>query len=266
VTPTQPQANEGAQKAREWRTRLGLGLSGPVPDVLHAVEVLAGVAVSVLELPGGVSGAYTMQEDQGFAFLNSSEPAVRQRFTLAHELGHHAFADGATIDTEDAVFGSSISPVERRARTFAAEFLVPLRAVSAWMETRDAAEVSLRTVVELACCFRVSAETALIRLRLARCLESDRVHQQLHEAVRRCEHLRLQQRLGIEEPADSLTQIKQRGGSRPPARMWEYALSGYEQGLLSVDRMAAALFSTPGAVQGVIDELGIEQAPGDPDY
>ena len=63
---------------------------------------------------------------------------MRQRFTLAHELGHHAFADGAIIDTADAVFGSTLSPVERRARTFAAQFLIPLRAVSAWMEARRA--------------------------------------------------------------------------------------------------------------------------------
>ena len=266
MTTTLPQANEGAQKARECRTRLGVGLTAPVPDLLQAVEVVAGVAVSVLELPHGVSGAYTMHENQGFAFLNRQEPVVRQRFTLAHELAHHMFADGATIDTEDAVFGSAASPVERRARTFAAEFLIPLRAVSAWMESRAADQATLRMVVELACAFRVSAEVALIRLGLAHCVESGRAYQQLQEAVHRGDHLRLQRRLGAEEPADALTQIKERGASRPPARMWEYALAGYEQGLLTVDRMAGALFTTPQAVQARIDELGIEQAPSDPDF
>ena len=65
MTSTPLQANEGAQKAREWRTRLGLGLTGPVPDLLQAVEVVAGLAVTVLELPGGVSGAYTVQDGSG---------------------------------------------------------------------------------------------------------------------------------------------------------------------------------------------------------
>ena len=81
----------------------------------------------------------------------------------------------------------------------------------------------------------MSAETALIRLELARCTESDRASVKLHEAIRKGEHLRLQRRLATEEPADALTQVKERGGSRPPARMWEFALSGYEQGLLTVD-------------------------------
>ena len=267
MTRSQYQVNEDAQKAREYRTHVGLDLSGPVPDLLQVVEGMAGVAVSVLNLPPGVSGAYTIQEGQGFAFLNLADRVVRQRFTLAHELAHHVFGDGAIVDSENAVFGSPSSPIERRARTFAAEFLVPLRAVTAWMDARGTGEVTLRVVVELASYFRVSAETALIRLGLAQCIQSDgSSYQGLREAVRQGEHSRLARRLDIEESPDALAQIKERGLPLPPAKMWEFAVSGYEQGLLTVDRIAGAVFRTPETIQAVFDELGIEQAPSEPDF
>jgi Zn-dependent peptidase ImmA (M78 family) len=267
VTGVQYHVNEGAQRARDYRTHVGLDLSGPVPDLLRVVEDVAGVAVSVLSLPRGVSGAYTIQEGQGFAFLSLGEAVVRQRFTLAHELAHHVFEDGGVIDSEEAVFGSPSSPAERRARTFAAEFLVPLRAVTAWIDARGASDVTLRLVVELASSFRVSAETALIRLSLAQCLQSgSTLYQGLREAIHQGEHIGLARRLAIEELPDSLAQIKEKETPRAPLKMWQFAVSGYEQGLLTVDRIADALFATPEAIQNLFDELGIKRAESEPDF
>lgn len=101
---------------------------------------------------------------------------------------------------------------------------------------------------------------------MAQCIQSDSARQQLEEAVRQGEHLQLQRRLGIDEPPDMLAQVKTRGEPRPPAKLWELAVSGYEQGLLTVDRIAGAMFRTPQAIQDKFDELGIEQAPDEPDF
>ena len=257
--------NVAAQKARDYRTHIGLDATGPVPDLLRVVEDVAGVAVSVIDLPNGVSGAYTFEEGLGFAFVNLKEPVVRQRFTLAHELAHHAFEDRGVVDSERAVFGEPTNANERRAQTFSAEFLVPLRAVSAWVEARAASDVTLRLVVELASYFRVSAKVALVRLHLAR-LVSEAQESELSNAINRGEHLTLAKRVGIEEAPDSLSEIKSRGRPRTPARMWEYAVGGYEQGLLSVERIAQAVHSTPEEVQALLDELGVTPREDEPDY
>ncbi len=267
VTSDRYAVNEAAQKAREYRTHVGLDLSGPIPDLLRVVEDVASVAVTVIELPDGISGAYTMQEGQGFAFVNLRDPVVRQRFTLAHELAHHVFEDVGIIDSAETVFGSPSSPAERRARTFAAEFLVPLQAVGAWLDARGASQVTLRLVVELASYFRVSAETALIRLHLAQRIGPDEgLFESLREAIHRGENTTLERRLGIVESADALAQIKKEGRPRTPIKMWEYAVSGYEQGLLTVERIAQATFRTPEIIQQLLDECGIQQPESEPDF
>ncbi len=228
---------------------------------------MGGLAVSVIDLPDGVSGAYTFEEGQGFVFVNLRDAVVRQRFTLAHELAHHLFEDGAVVDDEEAVFGASSRPVERRARTFAAEFLVPLRAVEAWFTARGADTVTLQLVVELATYFRVSAKTALIRLGLARLIEPDGdAYEWLEGSIERGEHKQLEKRLGIEETPDSLSEIRVHNQPRPPRKMWEYAVAGYEQGLLTVPRIAQATFTTSERVQELFDDAGIIQTESEPDF
>jgi Zn-dependent peptidase ImmA (M78 family) len=259
--------NEDAEQARQYRVRVGLDLRGPIPDLLHVAEDVAEVAVSVIDLPEGVSGAYTYEEGQGFAFVNVNDSVVRQRFTLAHELAHHVYKDAAIIDPESNVFGSPKSPRERRANTFAAEFLIPLQAVNAWMEARGASNVDLRLVVELASFFRVSAKAALIRLQLARFIDAaGPLGKVLDASVESGEHTRLSRRLGIEEAPDALSEIKKRDVPRVPAKMWEYAVVGYERGLLTVERIAEAVYKTPADVKAELDDLGIAPPPDDPDY
>lgn len=64
------------------------------------------------------------------------------------------YKDTAVIDLESNVFGSPREPRERRANVLAAEFLVPIQAVTAWMEARALPPVNLRLVVEMASFFR----------------------------------------------------------------------------------------------------------------
>ena len=123
----------------------------------------------------------------------------------------------------------------------------------------------MRLVVELASYFRVSAKVALIRLQLAR-LVSESQAKELCDAVDRGEHSILAKRVGIEEAPDSLSEIKARGQYRAPARMWEYAVGGYEQGLLSAGRIAQAVHRTPEHVQALLDELGVLPPANEPDY
>jgi Zn-dependent peptidase ImmA (M78 family) len=58
--------------------------------------------------------------------VNANDVRMRQRFTIAHEIGHHALGHGeGKRDTIDEFSLSNTSPVERAANQFAAELLMP---------------------------------------------------------------------------------------------------------------------------------------------
>ena len=77
-------SNRGAKRAREARAALGLE-AGALPCLLRTVEA-AGYAVVVAALPDGVAGACL--PGGAVLWVNGTHSLPRQRFTLAHELGH----------------------------------------------------------------------------------------------------------------------------------------------------------------------------------
>src|SRR6266849_50373 len=81
-------------------------------------------------------------------------PTVRARFTLAHEYGHHVLQHGLSIDKVINISGKQ-PPKEVEANFFAAEFLLPLEALDAWLRERDYPDANLNGVVELARAFWV---------------------------------------------------------------------------------------------------------------
>lgn len=72
------------------------------------------------------SGHYQRNGGSPRILYNSSEPPVRQRFTVAHEIGHHVNGDvDAPRDTSKQFSSSSWDPVEAAANKFAAALLMP---------------------------------------------------------------------------------------------------------------------------------------------
>jgi len=72
------------------------------------------------------SGHYQRNSGNPRIIYNSSEPPVRQRFTVAHEIGHHVNGDiDAPRDTSKQFSSSSWDPVEAAANRFAAALLMP---------------------------------------------------------------------------------------------------------------------------------------------
>lgn len=69
------------------------------------------------------SGWYKPQERT--IYFNPTEPLVRQRFTVAHELGHHFFNHGERPRDSAPQFSAYADPVEAQANRFAAELLMP---------------------------------------------------------------------------------------------------------------------------------------------
>jgi len=85
----------------------------------------------------GVSGVIVKNENDEHPriYLNSRDAPVRQRFTAAHEIGHHfsrTYEDGSKygfVDSRDDLASSGKDPNERWANQFAAELLMPAFAV-----------------------------------------------------------------------------------------------------------------------------------------
>jgi len=58
----------------------------PIP--VEEIAVNLGLDVVPYDLGNGVSGALIIENHKGFIGYNPTHPRVRQRFTIAHELGH----------------------------------------------------------------------------------------------------------------------------------------------------------------------------------
>lgn len=93
------------------------------------------------------------KDDGAIIFVEDSEPSVRKKFTIAHEIGHFLLHDGARNRLDTINYDDDESEDETEANYFAASLLMPEKMV------RDALkEMSFDEMVEY---FNVS-RTALI--------------------------------------------------------------------------------------------------------
>lgn len=74
------------------------------------------------------SGFADIKDGRRIIGINNNDPKVRQRFTMAHELGHHALMHSLPRD-RDEVASYGIDFFEIEANNFAAEMLMPLESL-----------------------------------------------------------------------------------------------------------------------------------------
>lgn len=159
----------GERAAREARRAWGLGLEGPVRELLDLAEERLDIPV-LLDRFGDekVAGVLLRHgSGQNFVAVNADHGAVRQRFTLAHELGHVHMRHQPRVDLSADLFGGRTrDPQEVEANYFAAELLAPRPAVMGWLEERDllGAGIDPDVVVQLALEFGIAFPTAAYRL------------------------------------------------------------------------------------------------------
>jgi predicted transcriptional regulator len=202
--------NRGAKRAREARAALGLPPDEPLRCLLDTVERDARLPVVVARLPGDVAGA-CWRDGDGAAVLwvNGAQAVVRQRFTLAHELGHVRCGHGGAleVDTFETLSGHTTSAVEVEANAFAAEFLLPRAGVERCIE----GEPTLDEVVVIGAYYGVSAQVVVFRLRTLGLASEHRIDALLDEIDER-HHLDAFDRLRMRPPADRLAAL---GGRLP---------------------------------------------------
>lgn len=130
-----------------WRMPMG-----PIRDVATALE-LAGVLVVRFPFESPKISAISVENVGAYPaliILNSSMPADRERFTLAHELGH------LVMHTTLA----EVDEAEREADTFASEFLMPAAEIRTQLKG-----ITLERAAQLKPVWRVSMGALIRRAR-----------------------------------------------------------------------------------------------------
>ena len=132
-----------------------------VPINLEAIA--SGMGASVEKIPlGSISGKIDIDgQSPPKIFINSSEFGLRQRFTLAHEIGHLALQHGTSFrDPNTNFYTGVIDPKEVEANQFAAAILMPEPAVRYFID-----EERITSTKRLADMFQVSDVALGFRLK-----------------------------------------------------------------------------------------------------
>ncbi len=148
------------------------GFEEQLPIDIQAIIQAHNIAIRKQPLEEAVSGMLVVKNGHAIIGVNESHHPNRQRFTLAHELGHfllHGNSSSIFIDASPVFFrdetssqGSKLREIE--ANAFAAELLMPepmLRKVTK-NQTLDAFDEG--AVRRLAAQFGVSTQAITIRL------------------------------------------------------------------------------------------------------
>ena len=152
--------------ANQWEIMHRHRRKAPVP--VEAVAKDLGIRLYLGEWSENESGLIQKDPDlggkSGYAIiLNDAHPKARQRFTIAHEIGHYVYhreriGDGVT---DDALYRSHLGGSrETQANRFAAWLLMPWNLVVE--EVRNGAD----SVEKLAKIFQVSKSAMSIRLQV----------------------------------------------------------------------------------------------------
>jgi Zn-dependent peptidase ImmA (M78 family) len=234
MTDERPAHVRGRQAAQALRLLEGLGFE-PI-DIWQLLERLEiPIALHEFGADGG-DGLYLWEEGEPFIVVNASIRASRQRFTAAHELGHHEMhrfeVDRLLIADEDIFRSDDQREVE--ANAFAAYFLAPDQVIRRVVGERRGEQITQDLVVQLMGVFGLSYDATTWRLVNAEVINHAQ-RTKLAENPKVEERLR---RAGLDE--ETIFQ--------PPARLPRSHLSDalrlYEDHVVSADRLAELLDMT----------------------
>lgn len=150
------------------------GITGP-PVPIDRIVNFCGARIAKAPNQEGLSG-FLVREDQNSAVIgvNKSHTKARQRFTIAHELGHLALhaAERVHVDRSAVVFlrspssSKGVDPSEVEANLFAAELLMPRHFLEKDINPDQGVDLldDEDFVKDLASRYEVSAQAMAIRL------------------------------------------------------------------------------------------------------
>jgi predicted secreted protein/Zn-dependent peptidase ImmA (M78 family) len=174
LTAYQRAARDGVRAAQREHQRIGTDFRSRI-DVFGVIEE-ARIWLLAQRL-GNVYGAYQRYGDAIGIVVNAQHPFTLQRYTAAHEYGHHVLGHDASADDKDLILGQTRNLREVAAQAFAGEFLMPLQLVNYTLRMMGIAGKSLhltaRQVYQVALELGASYTAAVTQLVLQHKLASD---------------------------------------------------------------------------------------------
>lgn len=155
---------------------LALKYTSKAPVDVIKISESEGLQAFAQELDPDVSGILIKRGSHSFCFFNSQDHRKRQRFTVAHELGHflleHHDRHGDEIHVDKGNFmmfrdqksKTGLSEIEREANAFAAALLMPTSLLEKEIGKLGVPALSDIDVSRLAETFDVSDQAMTIRL------------------------------------------------------------------------------------------------------
>lgn len=141
------------------------------PVKIKKVAERIGIKVKMDDFGDGISGFLAFKNGNGLIGINPSEPIVRQRFTVAHELGHYHLHCGAVesffvskIHFRDEKSSTGEIKKEREANAFAASILMPITMLQRAIDMLPSSYSEEQVIKSLAKIFEVSTIAMSIRL------------------------------------------------------------------------------------------------------
>jgi Zn-dependent peptidase ImmA (M78 family) len=219
----------------------------PLGDLFELIEQATGIDVAVLDVGPDEHGLTMRDPARGTVFIGVARTRnpMRQRSTLAHELGHVLFKDWVDSDTGD---WSDRSPAEIRADAFARHLLVPIDGLREFI--RPQLPVGLSTLSAVVQRYLVSPQIAAIAMHQAGCIDDA-----LKQEWRTRSAPQLAARFGWADQYHLLQANSDR--RRAPQRLLARAITGYVEGVLPAQAIATLRGITLTAAVDELEEAGV---------
>ena len=223
---------QAIELAKRVRDLAGVG-DDYIDELASFCENRLGVDVAVECLPLGLDGLSVSRGNYRLALVSSAIPATRQRYTLAHEIGHLAADDTQDIMIDENLFGRS-GDQESRANVFASTFLMPESSLRRAMGTAGLVEASIG---EMLANYKVSLDALAWQLYSVRLVDKAG-----RERVRQLSTRKLSLLAG--HAAEYQRQLQDHGQRRLPSGLLRRAIEAYNKGGAGV-RVLARLAEVP---------------------
>lgn len=246
---------EARRAAERFRAEHRLGIQ-PLGDLVAVIEDVTGIDVAVLDAGPDEHGLTMRDPQRGMVVIGvaRTDNPMRQRSSLAHELGHIAFEDWANHGGRSL---SARSPEETRADAFARHLLIPAHGVREFLGAR--APVGLPVLSSVVQRFLVSPQVAAIALH-----DTGYVDASTKQAWMSLTTPQIAARFGWTDHYRVLQSDSRQ--PRAPQRLLARAVNGYVEGVVSIRTIATLRGVSVEDAQHELDAAGISPKAADIDW
>lgn len=224
-----------ASSASDFRNRHSLG-DAPIRDVIQVAEDFCGALVMSRQFPDAYE-AFTIHDEltaMTIIAVGINANCERQRFSLAHEIGH--LQSGHMSTDIHSLSDYKRNPEEIWADDFARHLLLPLSAIEAYLITAGATrnELTKESVSDLVRVFGIAPKPTMIQLRDSSWISRETFVEWQRDYTLTSEALAM--RYGWSSERNAMVRVSQT--PRRPTGLVQAAMSAYQSGATTIEALA----------------------------